>query len=104
MFGSFLPSLVGWLCYHQPYSGVGADIVMESITPIDRVLSVIGLISPVTTALVAWQRVYSASELSSGAHPGATLRQRGSPAQNQKVLRAVLAGNRRRFSQSCALS
>jgi hypothetical protein len=36
MFGSFLPSLVGWLCYHQPYSGVGADIVMESITLIDR--------------------------------------------------------------------
>jgi hypothetical protein len=26
------PEPVGWLCHHQLYSGVGADIVMESIT------------------------------------------------------------------------
>jgi hypothetical protein len=42
LFGSFLPSrLVGQ--HHQLYSGIGADIVMESITLIDplaRVLSV----------------------------------------------------------------
>src|ERR1700674_564424 len=29
------PEPVGWLCHHQLYSGVGADIVMESITLID---------------------------------------------------------------------
>jgi len=26
-----LPSLVGWFWHHQHYSGLGADIVMESI-------------------------------------------------------------------------
>jgi hypothetical protein len=31
--GSFLPEPVGWLQHHQLYSGRGADIVMESITP-----------------------------------------------------------------------
>jgi hypothetical protein len=31
---------VGWLQHHQLYSGVGADIVMESITLIDLVVSV----------------------------------------------------------------
>src|SRR5579864_3831257 len=30
MFGSFLPSHLGWLSHHQLYSGRGADIVMES--------------------------------------------------------------------------
>jgi len=35
MFGSFLRA--GWLVQHlQLYSGIGADIVMESITLIDR--------------------------------------------------------------------
>ena len=27
------PEPVGWLSHHQLYSGVGADIVMESVTP-----------------------------------------------------------------------
>src|SRR4051812_21616333 len=27
------PEPVGWLTHHQLYSGLGADIVMESITP-----------------------------------------------------------------------
>jgi hypothetical protein len=31
------PEPVGWFCHHQLYSGVAADIVMESITLIDRV-------------------------------------------------------------------
>ena len=38
------PEPVGWLCHHQLYSGVGADIVMESITlkmPETGILSVI---------------------------------------------------------------
>jgi hypothetical protein len=26
------PEPVGWFCHHQLYSGIGADIVMESIT------------------------------------------------------------------------
>jgi hypothetical protein len=30
------PEPVGWLSHHQLYSGVGADIVMESITLIER--------------------------------------------------------------------
>jgi hypothetical protein len=30
------PEPVGWLQHHQLYSGVGADIVMESITLIDQ--------------------------------------------------------------------
>jgi hypothetical protein len=29
------PEPVGWFCHHQLYSGLGADIVMESITLID---------------------------------------------------------------------
>jgi hypothetical protein len=29
------PEPVGWLSHHQLYSGVGADIVMESIALID---------------------------------------------------------------------
>jgi hypothetical protein len=29
------PEPVGWLSHHQLYSGVGADIVMESISLID---------------------------------------------------------------------
>src|SRR4029077_4778466 len=28
----FYPSLFGWSCHHQAYSGLGAGIVMESIT------------------------------------------------------------------------
>jgi hypothetical protein len=32
------PEPVGWLSHHQLYSDVGADIVMELITLIDRVL------------------------------------------------------------------
>jgi hypothetical protein len=35
MFGSFLPSL-GWLGTTKVYSGVGADIVMESNTLFDE--------------------------------------------------------------------
>jgi len=35
MFGSFLPSRLVGFSIHQLYSGIGADIVMESITPID---------------------------------------------------------------------
>jgi len=30
------PEPVGWIQHHQLYSGVGADIVMESITRFDR--------------------------------------------------------------------
>jgi hypothetical protein len=30
------PELVGWIQHHQLYSSVGADIVMESISLIDR--------------------------------------------------------------------
>ena len=30
------PEPVGWIQHHQLYSGLGADIVMESITLIDR--------------------------------------------------------------------
>jgi hypothetical protein len=26
------PEPVGWFCHHQLYSGIGADIVMESIS------------------------------------------------------------------------
>jgi hypothetical protein len=32
------PEPVGWIQHHQLYSGLGADIVMESITLIDRLL------------------------------------------------------------------
>jgi len=32
MFGSFLPSRLVGFSIHQLYSGIGADIVMESIT------------------------------------------------------------------------
>jgi hypothetical protein len=35
MFGSFLPSLLVGFATTKVYSGVGADIVMESITLID---------------------------------------------------------------------
>src|SRR5215469_2810547 len=35
----FSRALVGWTQHHQLYSGVGADIVMESITLIDRARS-----------------------------------------------------------------
>ena len=39
MFGSSLPSALGWLVTTKVYSGTGADIVMESITLIiERVL------------------------------------------------------------------
>jgi hypothetical protein len=31
LFGSFLPSALGWLVATKVYSGTGADIVMESI-------------------------------------------------------------------------
>ena len=41
MFGSFLPSLLVGFSTTKVYSGVGADIVMESITPIDRIVGVI---------------------------------------------------------------
>src|SRR5260370_4934774 len=37
MFGSSLPSALGWLVTTKVYSGTGADIVMESITPGDVV-------------------------------------------------------------------
>src|ERR1039457_2012190 len=40
MFGSSLPSALGWLVTTKVYSGTGADIVMESITVIDLVSSV----------------------------------------------------------------
>jgi hypothetical protein len=33
MFGSSLPSALGWLVATKVYSGTGADIVMESISP-----------------------------------------------------------------------
>jgi hypothetical protein len=33
LFGSSLPSALGWLVTTKVYSGTGADIVMESITP-----------------------------------------------------------------------
>jgi hypothetical protein len=33
MFGSSLPSALGWLVTTKVYSGTGADIVMESIAP-----------------------------------------------------------------------
>src|ERR1035438_6979906 len=29
------PEPVGWFCHHQLYSGVGADIVMESIATVE---------------------------------------------------------------------
>jgi hypothetical protein len=32
LFGSFLPSLFGWFGTTKVYSGLGADILMESIT------------------------------------------------------------------------
>jgi hypothetical protein len=32
MFGSSLPSALGWLVTTKVYSGTGADIVMESIS------------------------------------------------------------------------
>jgi hypothetical protein len=35
LFGSSLPSALGWLVTTKVYSGTGADIVMESITLID---------------------------------------------------------------------
>jgi hypothetical protein len=35
MFGSSLPSALGWLVTTKVYSGTGADIVMESISLID---------------------------------------------------------------------
>ena len=40
MFGSSLPSALGWLVATKVYSGTGADIVMESITLTDPVPSV----------------------------------------------------------------
>ncbi len=30
------PEPAGWFCHHQLYSGIGADIVMESVTLISR--------------------------------------------------------------------
>jgi hypothetical protein len=36
MFGSSLPSALGWLVTTKVYSGTGADIVMESITLTDH--------------------------------------------------------------------
>jgi hypothetical protein len=36
MFGSSLPSALGWLVTTKVYSGTGADIVMESIALTDR--------------------------------------------------------------------
>jgi hypothetical protein len=33
------PEPVGWIQHHQLYSGVGADIVMESISLIDQAVS-----------------------------------------------------------------
>jgi hypothetical protein len=38
----FYPSLFGWLWHHQVYSGLGAGIVMESITRFDRMMNAIG--------------------------------------------------------------
>ena len=37
MFGSSLPSALGWLVTTKVYSGTGADIVMESISLTDHV-------------------------------------------------------------------
>jgi hypothetical protein len=39
LFGSFLPSLFGWFGTTKVYSGLGADIVMESITLIENSLA-----------------------------------------------------------------
>src|ERR1035437_10172692 len=36
LFGSSLPSALGWLVTTKVYSGTGADIVMESITLIEN--------------------------------------------------------------------
>jgi hypothetical protein len=41
MFGSSLPSALGWLVTTKVYSGTGADIVMESITPTTPVVVVL---------------------------------------------------------------
>src|SRR4029077_2304423 len=35
----FYPSFFGWFWHHQAYSGLGAGIVMESITPVCAVCS-----------------------------------------------------------------
>jgi hypothetical protein len=40
MFGSSFPSALAWLVATKVYSGTGADIVMESSSLIDTVLSV----------------------------------------------------------------
>src|ERR1039458_7269316 len=54
MFGSSLPSALGWLLATKVYSGTGADIVMESITLVDPgqtkegVLSVIAIFRQLT--------------------------------------------------------
>jgi hypothetical protein len=37
----FSPEPVGWIQHHELYSGVGADIVMESIALIDGVVSAV---------------------------------------------------------------
>jgi hypothetical protein len=36
LFGSSLPSALGWLVATKVYSGLGADFVMESISRFDR--------------------------------------------------------------------
>src|ERR1019366_10309594 len=54
MFGSSLPSALGWLVATKVYSGTGADIVMESITlkipQLDTSLCPIGGVLPALSA------------------------------------------------------
>jgi hypothetical protein len=40
MFGSSLPSALGWLATTKVYSGTGADIVMESIALVEHAIVV----------------------------------------------------------------
>jgi len=51
LFGSSLPSALGWLVATKVYSGLGADFVMESITLIDWVVSEIVAIAPTIVKL-----------------------------------------------------
>ena len=60
MFGSSLPSALGWLVATKVYSGTGADIVMESISlvdPCEGVLSANALFRHLTRSDTAgnWQ-------------------------------------------------
>jgi hypothetical protein len=46
MFGSFLPSALGWLVATKVYSATGADIVMESISSMNGGLIAFFFVSP----------------------------------------------------------